>query len=239
MWRFDVWLNIPQAVVLEATRDLQKAQALKDNDPCLLVMKATLLLAPRVFVPVAANATDGEVRLAREQVREMVASRTGPGGSYESTLSRVRSRLVDGVTAKGSRARNLPLEIVDPAEFARLELYGVDAIDPRTRGPVWYDLLMSGRELIKACIAEPVKGKTFSDARPWDCAGDPHPKLVQWARSRWGDTTRRLPGRDELLQMHRQEFGRVPGISEKAMRDLRRALASEKARRGGAPTHWR
>jgi hypothetical protein len=239
MWRSDVWLNIPQAVVLEATRDLQRAQGVEDNDPCLLVMKATLLVAPRVFLPVAADATDGEVRLARAQVWETVAPRTGPGGSYESILSRVRTRLVDGVTAKGSRARNLPLEIVDPAEFARLELYGIDVIDPRTRGVVWYDLLLSGRELIKACTVEPVKGKTFSDARPWDCAGDPHPELVQWARSKWGDTTRMLPGRDQLLQMHRQQFGRVPGISERAMRDLRRALASEKARRGGAPTHLR
>lgn len=239
MWRSDVWLNIPQAVVLEATRDLQRAQDLKENDPRLLVVKATLLLAPRVFVPVAADATDSEVRLAREQVGKMVASRTGPGGSYQSTLSRVHTRLIEGVTAKGSRAWNLPLEIVDPAEFARLELYGIDAIDLRTRGTVWYDLLLSGRELIKACTVEPVKGETFCDTRPWNCAGDPHPKLVQWARAKWGDTMKRLPGRDMLLQMHRQEFGRVPGISERAMRDLRRVLASEKARRGGAPTHWR
>ncbi len=237
MRRLDVWLNIPQAVVLEATGDLERAKGLHDNDPRLLVFKATLLLAPRVFVPLAADATDAERHLAHRKGREMMTSQPSPDGSYQSTLPRVHAKVVAGVTTKGSRAMNLPLEIIDPAEFARLELFGTDAVDPRTGGMIWRDLLVSARELIEANTVEARTCEGLPIERRWDWIGDPHPKLVDWAREQWGDALARMPGRDGLLRLHRQQFGRVYGISEKSMRDLRRALAPESARRGGAPAH--
>ena len=232
MSRSDVWLNIPQAVVLEATGDLEQAQGIKDSDPRLLVMKATLRLAPRLFMPVAADATASETRLAFEKLREEMDVPINRNYRYQDILRKVQARLIAGVTVKGSRNLNLPLEVIDPAEFVRLELYGIDAIDPRTQGLVWRNLLINARELAEAAATLPVK-------RKWDCTGDPHPNLIEWARSKWGDAPAQMPGRDELLRLHRQEFGRVPGISENSMRDLRRALVPASARRGGAPTHRR
>jgi hypothetical protein len=40
MYLAEIWLNIPQAVVLEATGDLVRARALDASDPDLLVIKA-------------------------------------------------------------------------------------------------------------------------------------------------------------------------------------------------------
>jgi hypothetical protein len=59
----------------------------------------------------------------------------------------------------------------------------------------------------------------------WDSGGDPVPKLVDWARSKWGDGGQALPSRYELLRVFREQFGRVLGINEKVMRELRRQLA--------------
>jgi hypothetical protein len=76
----------------------------------------------------------------------------------------------------------------------------------------------------------------------WDCAGDPVPKLIDWARSRWGEDSEKLPNRRELLLIlliHREQFGRVSGINEKTMAEVRRSLASREARRGGARMHRR
>jgi hypothetical protein len=73
----------------------------------------------------------------------------------------------------------------------------------------------------------------------WDCAGDPLPKLIAWARSRWGEDGEKLPNRKALLSTHREQFGRVPGINEKTMAEVRLPLASREARRGGAPMHRR
>jgi hypothetical protein len=59
--------------------------------------------------------------------------------------------------------------------------------------------------------------------------------LKAWA-ARYGDN---LPARDVLLTDFRLEFGRIPGISQRKMRQLRAACASDRAKRGGAPTHKR
>jgi hypothetical protein len=58
-------------------------------------------------------------------------------------------------------------------------------------------------------------------------------RLRIWARERWpnGD----LPGRDDLLSIARNEFDSVS--EHRHIRELRRSLASEKSRKGGAPSH--
>ena len=59
--------------------------------------------------------------------------------------------------------------------------------------------------------------------------------LFVWQASRWI----KLPGRAELLRIFRGQFGRVLGIHDKTMREVRRQLAPRLARRGGAPMHRR
>jgi hypothetical protein len=73
----------------------------------------------------------------------------------------------------------------------------------------------------------------------WDCQGDPIPKLIDWARFKWGDDLRQLPGRSELLEAFRSQFGHVLGINEGTIREVRRQLAPAEVRRGGAPMHRR
>jgi hypothetical protein len=143
-----IWLNIPQAVVLEATGDLKRARGLEERDPQLLVHKAALLLPPLGWVPVKPDASDEETRLAFRKLREEIAPRSSER-CYFVFLRKVHAKLIDGVTAKGRRAPNLPLEVVDPAEFVYLELDDLNAVDPRTGEAFFYDLLVCARELIE------------------------------------------------------------------------------------------
>jgi hypothetical protein len=158
---YDIWLNIPQAVVLEATGDLERARGIESRDPLLLVIKAARLLPPLVVAPVKAGASRAETRRAFRKLIEEVDSRTARG-CYDGALRRVHSKLRQGVTIKGSRAPNLPLEVVDNAEFARLELRGTNAVDPRTGQAIWHDVLINARELIEANLGDP----SFSELHP-------------------------------------------------------------------------
>jgi len=134
--------------VLEATGDLERAKGLEARNPDLLLIKATRLLPPLAVVLVEADASDAETLLAhRKLIEEMDAQPAR--GCYERALRRVHAKLINGVTTKGSRARNLPIEVIDPAEFARLDLRNIDAVDPRTGETVWHGLLISARELIR------------------------------------------------------------------------------------------
>jgi hypothetical protein len=58
--------------------------------------------------------------------------------------------------------------------------------------------------------------------------------LTAWAADKFGEE---LPGRNELLKEHRLHFGVIRGISETTMRLVRKALGSQQAKMGGAPTH--
>jgi len=141
---------------------------------------------------------------------------------------------------------------VDFMELTRLELCGVHAVDKKTRTVSLYDLRIDGSEYIENLIGRPIGAVSSSSDGPpeinkespqapekWDCPGDPIPKLIEWARSNWGDDLRKLPNRSKLLEIFRKQFGRVLGVSEKTMRDLRHELAPEELRRGGAPTYRR
>jgi len=88
--------------------------------------------------------------------------------------------------------------------------------------------------------AEWFKPMVREDARfdPWETAGDPVPRLIEWARKKWPDSTK-MPDRAELLEQHRKQYSKVRGINENTMRAVRSALASDGIKRGGAPTHHR
>jgi len=140
----DTWLTIPQAVVLEVTGDLQLARDLDDDDPNRLMIKAILRLPPLISLDIDAFPN---IEAARQQWRALVGSQVEES-AYENGLRRVRAKLIEGVTIKGSRASNRPLEVIDRAEVARLEFRGIDAVDARTGEPVWYHLVISARELL-------------------------------------------------------------------------------------------
>ena len=107
----DTWLNIPQAVVLESTGNLQLARDLDDDDPDRLVIKAILRLPPLISLDIDAFPN---IEAARQQWRALVGSQVEES-AYEKGLRRVHAKLLEGVTTKGSRAPNRPLQVIDPA----------------------------------------------------------------------------------------------------------------------------
>ena len=170
--------------MLEATGDLKRARGLKERDPQLLLVKAALLLPPLGSVPIEPDASDEEVRLALRKIREKIEPRSSER-SYAVSLRRVHAKLIDGVTAKGRRAPNLPLEVIDPAEFVCLELDDLNAVDPRTGEKIFYDLLVCAQELIDG-KSEASFGSEFSSAPREPDIGDQ--KLAQVSQAMIGGT---------------------------------------------------
>jgi hypothetical protein len=139
MTRDQFWLTVPQAVVLEATHDIELANGLSDDDPNCLVIKANRLIARSLVIPLEDDA-DEERRLnAFRTFHEEKAALQGDI-PYLQAQQRVHQRLVAGVTTKASRTENGPREIVDFMELTRLELCGVHAVDKKTRTVSLYDL---------------------------------------------------------------------------------------------------
>jgi len=161
----DTWLKIPQAVVLEVTGNLLQARNLEDDDPNLLLIKAILRLPPLISIDVGAHSN--EIETARQKYRAVVDARAEES-AYENGLRKVHAKLVKGVTTKGSRTPNLPFEVIDPAEFGRLELSGIDAVDARTGKPVWYNLVISARELLEGNSEDPSYDELYTLSRTWN-----------------------------------------------------------------------
>jgi len=238
-------------VVLEVTRDIELVQNLTDDDPDKLVYKANWLIARRTVIPMERDTKEHRSDAFR---RLQEARATLPDDDrYSQALQRVHGRLIAGVTTKASRTPGGPSEDVHPAELTRVELGSVDAVDKRTKTVSLYDVRINAWEYI-----ENMKGKvpglanapsedepketsehSLQRLEKWDCTGDPVPKLVDWARSRWGDDLENLPNRQDLLAIFREQFGHVHGINENSMREVRRRLAPDEARRGGARMHRR
>jgi hypothetical protein len=246
------WLNIPQAVVLEVTRDIERALNLSAEITALLIIKANRVLARRTVIPLEADANK-EQRL--DALRKFQEAKTAmhAGSQYLEAQQRVSARLVAGVRTKARRAPGGRYESVDPVEYTGAELQGNDAIDKRTRTVMLFDLRINAFDLIESLTGNPVgragaasshvpdqmQERSSHEVEKWGYTGDPVPKLIDWARSKWGEDIQQLPSRLELLRIFRAQFGRVLGINEKTMREVRRQLASREALRGGAPTHRR
>ena len=245
------WLNVPQAVVLSATGDLNLALGLVAPTPALLVFKANELVARRTVIPVAADPDPAQRAEALRRLQELkMGEEQGRYGELERRLHRW---LIAGVRTKASRTPSGAYESIDPVEYTRAEFQGVDAVDKRTGKIILFDLRINCRDLLGR-LAETVltpadTAASRSSARhcqplpkeieKWRSGGDPVPKLIEWARSKRGEEAERLPGRYEILRAFREQFGRVLGVNEKVMREVRRQLAPPEARRGGAPRHRR
>lgn len=246
------WLNVPQAVVLEATRDIELAVGLTDETPDLLLGKANQRVARRTEIAVAADA-DRATWLAAVEKFEGVKVAALADSRYLEAERRVYGHLIGGVRSKARRRPGGPYESVDPVEYTAVELQGIDAIDKRTRSVILFDLRINAVDLVEHLTGRPIRqagtalsstpNQTLEEApqeiEKWECKGDPLPKLIEWARSRWGEDAQGLPNALGLLEVFRDQFGRISGINEKTMRPIRRELASSKMRRGGAPTHRR
>lgn len=244
-----VWLTLPQVVVLHATRNLELALQITGSNPDLLLAKANRILGVRAWVPLEYEATIEQRRNALRRLRE--ATFAGDRESrYLNAQQQVTKVLASGVSVLGSRKPGGRLKKLDPAEFTRLELRGVDAIDKRTGEVVFYDLRIHALEYLeKRGEATDTGGVGFqaklegpgelssARAEEWNIKGDQVPALIEWARSQWGDDLNKLPNAQGLVRAHRAQFGRKRWISERIMRHVRAALAPAKARRGGAPTH--
>jgi hypothetical protein len=235
------WLNVQQAAVLEVTRDIELAAGLTAETTPLLVIKANQLLARRIEILLEANADADQRRDAVEQAR--TALRCDSADSrYLDAQQRVRGRLVAGVRTKARRTPRGPYESLDPVEFIGAELEGLDVIDKKT-GTVIVEHMIGKPVRLADAEASRAPGQmqehSSREVAKWECTGDPLPKLIDWAQSRWGEDIQKLPDRIELVRVFRAQFGRVSGICEKEMRAVRRQLASREARRGGAPMHRR
>jgi hypothetical protein len=246
------WLNVPQAVVLEATRDINLALDLTEDDPVLLVIKANQRIARRTEIPLEEDADNEQRCDAFRRLREERAALHGDN-RYQEAQQRVHRRLLAGVRTKASRTPGGPCESVDLVEFTRVELRGVDAIDKRTTAVMLFDLRINGFDLNELSPGRSTSSvdadspqklhqmhePSSQEGKKWAHTGDPVPKLIRWAQSKWGDAPEKLPNRAELLQVFRERFGPIRGVNEHTMREVRRQLAPERARRGGAPMHRR
>jgi hypothetical protein len=225
------WLNIPQAVVLEVTRDIEVVAGLTADNVTLLVIKANQLLPPRIEIPLEANADSDQWFDALSKFEEAKPAMLADS-RYLEGQQRVRRRLLEGVRTKFKRTPDGPYENVDRVEYIGTELQGVNAIDINTRRVKGFDVLISAYNYIERMTGKPLRP---ADAAPssapgqaqeqssrerdkWECTGDPVPKLIDWARSEWGADLRQLPNRFELLRLFREQFGQVLGINEKTMR---------------------
>jgi len=247
-----LWLTVPQAVVLEETRNLDLALSLIEDDPDLRPIIANWLTARPLVIPLEAD-SDEEAKLeARRQFHE--AKNALPDtGRYVQAQERVHRRLIAGVTTKATRIAGGRYEIIDPVEFTNVELRDVNVVSKRTGSVSLYDLRINLVEYVENLTGKPIEAGTTSSsaeapdgregsseaAKQWVHTGDPVPELLRWAQSKWGDDLEKLPNRAQLLRIFREQFGQVRGVNEHAMRDVRRQLAPERARRGGASMHRR
>jgi hypothetical protein len=247
-----LWLTVPQAVVLEETRNLDLALSLTEDDPDLRLIIANRLTARPLVIPLEAD-SDEEAKLDARRQFHAAKDALANTSRYLQAQQRVQQRMIAGVTAKASRIPGGRYDVVDPVEFTSVELRDINAVSKRTGSVSLYDLRIDAVEYAESLIGKPISvGSTSSsgeslDVRErspaarerWDHTGDPVAALIGWARSEWGDALEKLPTRAQLLQNFRKQFGHVLGVNEHTMREVRRQLAPERARRGGAPMHRR
>ena len=69
MTYFSPWLNVPQAVVLEARKDIELALGLTSEMPALLMVKANHLVA-RTVIPLEVNAGEEQWHVAFKTLEE-------------------------------------------------------------------------------------------------------------------------------------------------------------------------
>ena len=179
--------------------------------------------------------SEEEKRLALRELREKIEPQHS-NRPYDVCLRRVHSKLSAGVTTKRRRAPNLPLEIIDPAEFLYLELDGVNAVNTRTRETILYDLLVSVREPSEGKSEDSFHSEFFSAPRKPDTPGEARKRarpvsdrdLRAWYEARVAELTvsGEAPSGDADWEAAKRQF--PERITRNRVRDLREQLAPRK-----------
>lgn len=177
------WLNVPQAVVLEVTRDIERALNLSAETTDLLIIKANRVLARRTVIPLEADANKEQQLDALRKFRE--AKTAMPAGShYLEAQQRVHGRLVAGVRTKARRASGGRYKSVDRVEYTGAELQGSDAIDKRTRIVMLFDLRINAFDYIESLTGNPVRpAGTASSRAPGQMPERSSQKVDKWGHA--------------------------------------------------------
>jgi hypothetical protein len=183
----DVWLSIPQAVFLLSTGDLERARGFPEGSPDFLVFLVARTLASKpVFVPLGPLAEAKQRVEVWEAIRQKLAAEAPDAEIYRLGLKALRQILADGVArGKGSRRLAGSFELIDPVEFTRVDLAMVHAIHVVTKEIVWYNVRVSGhdllelRQLVQSSSAANLGDLSLTDSepdRPTRSGGWQHPK---------------------------------------------------------------
>src|SRR5271170_1666365 len=146
----DVWLSVPRAIFYMLTGDLARTRQFRGDDPHFLEFLVVRAVSSKsICVPLDSSATEDERTEAWRTLREKLAVETTDTQIYNVALKALGEILADGsVRTKGSRSPDGPIELIDPAEFTRVRLANVHAINEITKKIVWYDLRVSARDLL-------------------------------------------------------------------------------------------
>src|SRR5215469_3372713 len=130
MYNDDLWLDVPQAVVLVTTGDIERAVSLTATTTDLLMIGASLL-APCAEIRVPADADEATRLAALKHFQEAKAAALADN-RYLEAERRIVQYLIAGVGSKARRRSGGPYESIEAVEYTAVELQGVDAIDKRT-----------------------------------------------------------------------------------------------------------
>jgi hypothetical protein len=147
----DLWLSLPKAIFLLLTGDFAPVSGFSEADSELLVFRIAFALRSKaVVVPLDSAATERQRIEAWQTARKGLAAEAGGTDFYSAGLSALVETLSTGrARAKGSRTPDGRIEPIDPAEFTRVRLRGVDAVSERTGKIVWHDLRISAQDLLE------------------------------------------------------------------------------------------
>jgi hypothetical protein len=173
----DMWLSVPKAIFLLLTGNLAKVHQFTEADSALLVFRVARALPSKVVVvPLDSAATEAQRIEAWQTAKKGLAAGAGWPDYYNLGLNLLVELLSIGrAKAKGSRTPDGPIEPIDPAEFTRFRLRGVDAVSERTGKIVWHDLrifaqdLLEFRQSVEAEASRPSAGSNagaLADDRP-------------------------------------------------------------------------
>lgn len=147
----DVWLSVPKAILLLWTGDLARVRELTEADPVLLVYRVARALSSKpIIVPLNTSATEAQQVEAWQIAKKRLAAEAEGTNLYSAALIALVDILATRrARARGSRTPDGPIEPIDQAEFTRLRVVHVDAVNERTKAVAWYDLRVSAGDLLE------------------------------------------------------------------------------------------